>query len=88
MYYKTVLHTDDDQELFQESIGGISTEITCISISKATEAITKLSMLEIMVDLIFLDYNMPLMNGEEFLIYIIKKSEVLKNIPVIMLSTT
>ncbi len=38
------------------------------------------------VDLIFLDINMPVMNGMEFM-EIIRKDENLKNLPVVVVST-
>lgn len=42
---------------------------------------------EISPEVIFLDLNMPIMNGQQFLEEI-KKNEELKNIPIIIFSTT
>ena len=52
----------------------------------AVEALEKLSSKEIVPDVIFLDLNMPVMGGQQFLMEI-KKDENLKDIPVIIFST-
>ena len=55
--------------------------------SKAREALEKLRSGILEPDLIFLDLNMPMMNGEQFLAEI-KQEPQLKQIPVIIYSTT
>ena len=90
MGYKNLLLIDDDtddQEIFLEALKEISHSVHCLVQSAAQEALKKLISKEIHPDVIFLDVNMPIMNGHQFLTEI-KKISDLKNIPVIMFSTT
>jgi CheY-like chemotaxis protein len=90
MGYKNLLLIDDDeddQEIFLEALKIISHSVTYLAHSLAQDALKKLISQEIDPDVIFLDLNMPMMNGHQFLIEI-KKIEGLKSIPVIMFSTT
>lgn len=85
-----VLIIDDDtedRELFLEAIGQVDPTIKCTSAKDGRDAIRLLTKETILPDYIFLDINMPLMNGKECLVEI-KKNSRLKNIPVIMYSTT
>jgi CheY-like chemotaxis protein len=86
-----ILIVDDDsedRELFHEAISEIDSEINCIAAKDGQEAIDLLTQeLFVLPDFIFLDINMPLMNGQECLIEL-KKDPRLKKIPVIMYSTT
>ena len=59
----------------------------CITLSNARNALSKLDHKDIQTDLIFLDLNMPIMSGEQFLAEI-KKNHSLRDIPVIILFTT
>lgn len=77
----------DDQEIFCNVLENISTTIECFTAVNGHEALQKLISGAVKPDLIFLDLNMPLMNGKEFL-RAIKKMEGLKQIPVIILSTS
>ena len=88
--YKNILLIDDDpddQEIFLSALESISDSIICTTTSSGVEAMHKLKIKDILPDCIFLDLNMPLMSGEEFLVEI-KKNPELKNIPVIIFSTT
>ena len=90
MFYQNILHIDDDaddQELFLTAIHQVSPDINCIALSDATEALQQLQKNELQPDVIFLDLNMPVMNGEQFLTEI-KKDQALKDIPVIIFSTS
>ena len=90
MLYQNILHIDDDsddQELFLTAISQVSPDFNCVALSDATEALHQLKEKTITPDVIFLDLNMPVMNGEQFLVEI-KKDEALKNIPVIIFSTS
>jgi CheY-like chemotaxis protein len=86
----TILFIDDDtddKEIFLEAINAIDPEIECESATNGQEA---LIMLESGADLpqyIFLDINMPVMDGKAFL-QAIKERNRLKNIPVVIYSTT
>ncbi|MEO6038198.1 MAG: response regulator [Saprospiraceae bacterium] len=89
MLYRNILLIDDDeddQEIFLSAIEHVSEKVNCIVISDATEALQKLIDREIFPDVIFLDLNMPIMNGQQFLTAI-KKSPVVNHIPVIIFST-
>jgi CheY-like chemotaxis protein len=88
MRYKNVLHIDDDQddlEIFSTTVEEFKTKINCVSINCAATALRKLVSRELSPEVIFVDLNMPGMDGFQFL------SEVKKlpnfNIPVVVLST-
>jgi CheY-like chemotaxis protein len=89
MIYKNILQIDDDSddcELFLEALEAVSTA-RYTAIYDPTEALRKLIKNEVDPDVIFLDLNMPIMSGLEFLIEI-KKQEKLKQIPIIIFSTS
>ncbi|MDF2436183.1 MAG: rcp1 3 [Bacteroidota bacterium] len=79
---------DDDRQLFCRALGQVSTKIGCLRVSSGKAAWEYLSNSENTVpDVIFLDINMPVMTGWEFLTKI-KRNEKVKSIPVIMFSTS
>lgn len=89
MKYKNILQIDDDDddcEFFHQALSSIS-EADYTSLHNPIEALHRLTLREINPDIIFLDINMPLMNGIEFL-FEIKKRDIIKNIPVIIFSTS
>ncbi|MGV3697842.1 response regulator [Flavobacterium sp.] len=83
---KTIYYLDDDHEdldFFKE----IAEELGH-TVKVFTDGRKMLLVLEIQAekpDVIFLDIHMPVLNGEEIL-EIIKKSDEMKNIPVVMVS--
>jgi CheY-like chemotaxis protein len=88
MFVLIVDDDSEDRELFHEAIGEVDPSIRCFSLKDGREAIHHLmNEFVVLPDYIFLDINMPVMNGRECLIEI-KKNSKLKNIPVIMYSTT
>ncbi len=90
MAYKNILLIDDDeddQEIFLTAVEQVSKSTHCIALNGASEALNKLEKKELQPDVIFLDLNMPVMSGQQFLMEI-KKNQALKEIPVIIFSTS
>ena len=77
---------EDDREMFQMAINAVSNAAAFIALDNATEALRKLKDNILQPNVIFLDLNMPKMNGRQFLGRI-KKDDELKNIPVFIYST-
>lgn len=89
MNYSNILQIDDDVvdcELFKEALAEVSSANYC-AIHNPVEALKKLDKKELNPDAIFLDLNMPSISGIEFLATI-KKEPGLKEIPVIIFSTS
>jgi CheY-like chemotaxis protein len=76
----------DDLESFTLAINAVTQHITCITANSGEEGLQKLDALENPPQFIFLDINMPAMNGWECL-QEIKKRERLRHVPIIVLST-
>lgn len=90
MKYEKILLIDDDiddQEIFLTALNAIPEKITCDVRNNALTALQHLTAQQITPDLIFLDLNMPIMNGQQFLKEI-KANDGLKHIPVIIFSTS
>jgi len=90
MFYRNILLIDDDQddqEIFLAALRSLSDSVLCSVADKANDALSKLSTKNLTADLIFLDLNMPLMSGQEFLKEI-KQDDGLKHIPIVIFSTT
>ena len=77
----------DDQELFIEAVKEINADIHCECASNGEEALTILGRSDKLPDLIFLDLNMPRLNGKQCLERL-KSSKVLRQIPVVIYSTS
>jgi DNA-binding response OmpR family regulator len=78
----------EDSDFFTEAVNEIDPEIKCWVAKDGKEALNLLMKEMVMTpDYVFLDINMPLMNGRETLIEM-KKNTRLRDIPVIMYSTT
>lgn len=90
MGYTNILLIDDDtddHEIFESALNDISKVPVFTGIPNAHDALQKLDRKELNPDIIFLDLNMPVMSGQEFLMEI-KKRDQMKHIPVIIFSTT
>lgn len=78
----------DDTELFTEAVESVDASVKCLNAGHGADALAKLYSKDYRKpDLIFLDINMPVMNGWQFLSRI-KDDEELKEIPVIVYSTS
>lgn len=87
----TILIVDDDQddqEMLREAIAEVASQVRCLSASNGEEALRLLSIPEARrPDLIFLDLNMPRMNGLAFLQHR-EQLAPLADIPVVIYSTS
>jgi CheY-like chemotaxis protein len=86
----TILYVDDDNEdcdFFRDAVKNIDPTMQCILASNGKDALLALGSKRELPDYIFLDINMPLMNGKACLAEL-KKSNIYRHIPVIMYSTT
>lgn len=84
-----VLHVDDDPDdsaLFCEALNEAAPDFKCFVADSAASALEILSDRQKIPDYIFLDMNMPKMNGLECL-RLIRSNRALKHINVIMYST-
>jgi CheY-like chemotaxis protein len=78
---------DDDIEMFCEVLTDISDSIACNSATNGHEALELLQNSHPLPDFIFLDLNMPRMNGKQCLVQL-KKNEKFSSIPVVIYSTS
>ncbi|HVX28206.1 MAG TPA: response regulator [Parafilimonas sp.] len=77
----------DDHEIFKLALDAIDSTILCVCLNRSMQAIEKLkSDRSFLPKIIFVDINMPVMNGVECLAEI-KKIEHLKDVPVVFYST-
>lgn len=77
----------DDVELFIEAVSRIDQSIKCYSAFDGEEALRKLKSDSELPDMIFLDLNMPRINGKQCLAEI-KNSNKPRTIPVVIFSTS
>ena len=89
--YKRLLIIDDDvedQEIFIEALKEVDSSVICYTATSGEEAFKRMETEVVLLpDLIFLDLNMPKLNGKQVLKEI-KTSRLLRHIPVIMYSTS
>jgi CheY-like chemotaxis protein len=77
----------DDQEIFALALKQVGMHFTCLTASNGYEALEKLNTEQVSPDYIFLDLNMPRMNGKECLSEI-RKIKHLNHIPLVIYSTS
>jgi len=85
----TILYVDDDpddRQIFQEAIAAIDTAHVCITAQDGLAALSLLSDRKY-PDIIFLDINMPLMDGKSCLTEI-RGNKKTAHIPVVMCTTS
>lgn len=90
MEQKIILLADDDiddTEMFCEALTNIDDNLICHCSTNGNDLFTKLNEISKNPDLIFLDLNMPVLNGWQCL-KILKEDQRFKDIPVIMISTS
>ena len=86
----TLLIVDDDPDdvqLFCEAVREINKNYSCLTAVSCEESLQLLQDATIKPDYIFLDLNMPRMNGKQFLAQL-KKDSLFAKIPVIIYSTS
>ncbi|MGZ3885547.1 MAG: response regulator [Bacteroidia bacterium] len=77
----------DDSELFLIAMEDTKINAKCMTFSGCAEALLYLHTAETLPDFIFLDLNMPKMDGRECLCEL-KKALKIKDIPVVIFSTS
>lgn len=87
--YKLLLIDDDadDQEIFLTALSDLKTPFECETANNGRSALEKLQSGEVKPELIFLDLNMPLMDGRQFLKHL-RNTEGIQHLPVFIFSTT
>ena len=87
---KTIFLVDDDRddrEIFIEALAEIDNSLHCVTAENGEDAIRKLLSGAFIPNIIFLDLNMPRMNGRECLVEI-KSIKTLEETPVIIYTTS
>ncbi|WP_033410832.1 response regulator [Segetibacter koreensis] len=77
----------DDTDMFCEVISEINNSVKCTAASNGKEALQLLENERVLPDFLFLDLNMPGMNGKQLLKQL-KQNQKLTSIPVIIYSTS
>lgn len=86
----TILYADDDhddRELMSEALHKVDPSISCLTANDGQNVLDILNESSDLPDYIFLDVNMPGMDGKKCLVEL-KKDQRLRNIPVVIYSTT
>jgi len=78
---------EDDRDFFRSVLTSIESSLVYQAAENGQDALQKLNSGIPLPDLIFLDLNMPVMGGKQFLAEVKKRSH-LKDIPIVILSTS
>jgi CheY-like chemotaxis protein len=88
---KHILIVDDDEDdryILNEVLSEIDSSLQCTNLNNGVEAIDHLNQhIQELPDLVFLDLNMPVMDGKQFLKEIILQPR-LKEVPIVIYSTS
>lgn len=90
MPFRRILLIDDDtedHEIFKTALDLVSRTAECTTSTNAREALGMLISKQLSPDVIFLDLNMPIMSGQDFLREVKMRSDT-QHIPVIIFSTS
>jgi CheY-like chemotaxis protein len=87
MNHTRILLVDDDQFIFADALDEIAKNVECVTANNGVEAIAYLNTANPIPSLIFLDLNMPFMNGFQCLEQIMKDDK-LRHLPVIIYTTS
>ena len=90
MKHKKILLVDDDpddQFFFRDALNETASHLKCIVANNGVEALTLLEATDDTPSIIFLDLNMPMMNGFEFLQHM-KANSNFKHIRVVIFTTS
>jgi len=90
MLQRIVMLADDDSddtEMFFEAVEIAAPEVTCYSAVNGSALLKKIDALDKLPEIIFLDMNMPIMNGRQCL-EVLKADTRYQKIPVVMISTS
>jgi CheY-like chemotaxis protein len=85
-----ILYAEDDSEDFEvfcEALKIIDPKVVCMRARDGAEALSILNETVVLPDYIFLDINMPVMDGKSCLIEL-KRNDQFEKIPVIMYTTS
>ena len=85
----TILYVDDDpddRQIFQEAVRSLDTRTVCVTAQDGLDALSYLSIHQL-PDIIFLDLNMPLMDGKTCLSEI-RGNKDTGHLPVIIFTTS
>jgi len=77
----------DDQEIFKSALANVNDSHTLVTANNGHDALNELLNGDRLPDYIFVDLNMPRMNGLQFLKEV-KKADLLRHIPVIVFTTS
>lgn len=78
---------EDDQDIFKEAVCLINPNIKCLLAKDGEDGLAQLETVNPLPDYVFLDVNMPRMDGREFLKRV-KGDARLAKIPVVIYSTS
>jgi CheY-like chemotaxis protein len=90
MKLKVIMLIDDDEDdqlIFTDAITELGDDVECIVAKNGYEAFEQLKTSAIQPSVIFLDLNMPVMNGFEFL-ELLRCMQPPKDIPVVVFTTS